>query len=266
MTDLKELIEVVKSVGSNLKDIHVKGSSVSSKEGHSNFVTKYDKLTQDALEKAFKEHWPEYKFIAEEQDEDQALSDEPTFIVDPIDGTNNFMFAIPISAISVALVEKQETVQAVIYNFFTDDLYYAEKGKGAYLNGERLKVSDLPMSESLFGLGTSPYYPETLDSVAILLKQLIPLTVDIRRLGSSAIDLPYVAAGKFGGFCELRLQVWDFAAAMLICKEAGAIISDLEQNEIDLAAGPSDIIVASPRVYKEFFEKVDLSEINLKAL
>ncbi len=260
MLDINKLIEFVKEDGRLLREANMTAEDVESKEGHQNFVTKYDKMSQDFLEEKLLAEWPEYTFISEEKSVQEQLTDAPAFILDPIDGTSNFMHSVPNSAISLAVVENKETVQAVVYNFAQDELFYAEKGKGAYLNGEKLEVSNTSMANSLFGVGTAPYYAELLAGSVSLIEQLIPVTTDVRRFGAAALDLVYVAAGRLGGFCELRLQVWDYAAGYLICEEAGAIVSDLNKNAIK-PLDSTHIIAANPKVYEEFFEKIDLEKI-----
>ena len=262
MLEIHKLIEIIKKAGAVLRDAKVDSKDLESKEGHQNFVTTYDKWSQEFLESEFTKLWPEYSFIGEEKPIEEQLSYAPTFIVDPIDGTTNFMHGITNSCISVAVVEKKETVQAVIYNFFQDELFYAEKGKGAFLNGESIKVNKLSMQDAVMGVGTSPYYAEYLAGSISLIHQLIPLSTDIRRMGSAALDLCYVACGRFGGFVETKLQLWDYAAGILICEEAGAKVSDLRAEKLQLT-GASSVIAANPNIYEEFFEKIDFTNIKI---
>ena len=260
MLDLEKLVAIVKEVGLKLKNIDRSDFEVEAKGGHQNFVTEYDKKTQDFLEERLTKEWPDYIFISEEQEVHEQLTDAPSFIIDPIDGTSNFIHAVPFSGISVAVVENKKTVQAIVYNFFLDELFTAERGKGAYLNGERISVSKNDLGNSLFGLGTAPYYDELHAGSISLIEQILPLSTDVRRYGSAALDLCYVAAGRFGGFSELKLQVWDYAAGYLIAEEAGAVVTDLHKNPIQ-PIDSTTLIAANPTVYAEFFEKIDLDKI-----
>lgn len=260
MLDINELIKIVKKDGEFLKSAVLKSSDVHEKSGHVNFVTKYDLASQNYLQEEFAKRWPEYNFIGEEEPIAKQLTDKPAFIVDPIDGTSNFMYGVPNSAISVAVVENQETVQGVVYNFFTDELFTAEKGKGAYLNGERIYAPERPLDGSLCAVGTSPYNEElrtgTLNMIEAILEHC-----DVRRMGAAALDFCYVACGRFSAFVELTMQAWDYGAGYLICEEAGAVVTDIKGNKIR-PLGESSIVAGNPIAHKELFEKVNISSFK----
>lgn len=260
MLDINELIEIVKKDGEFLKSAVLKSSDVHEKEGHVNFVTKYDMASQKYLQEEFAKRWPDYNFIGEEEPIANQLTDKPAFIVDPIDGTSNFMYGVPNSAISVAVVENQETVQGIVYNFLTDELFTAEKGKGAYLNGKKIQATERGLAGTLCAVGTAPYYDELRADTLNLIEQILQYC-DIRRMGAAALDFCYVACGRFSAFVELTMQAWDYAAGYLICEEAGAIVSDINGNKIK-PLGASSIVVGNPVAYKEFFEKIDLSSVK----
>ncbi|MDO5435867.1 MAG: inositol monophosphatase family protein [Clostridia bacterium] len=195
---------------------------IESKEGHANFVTAVDKKVQAYLRQRLPELVPGSRFIGEEG-ETEALTDDPTWIVDPVDGTTNLIHDYRQSAVSIALTMKGETVIGLVYQPYTDEMFLAEKGKGAYLNGRRIRVSDNAMERALVAFGTSPYNPEKAGiSLKTALRYLLTCA-DIRRTGSAAVDLCNVACGRTDVFFELELKPWDVAAGALLITEAGGV-------------------------------------------
>ena len=193
-----------------------------SKEGHANFVTSTDKRVQAFLREQLPKTVPGSRFIGEEG-ESMALTDDPTWIVDPVDGTTNLIHDYRHSAVSVALAVKKEPVLGLVYQPYTDELFRAEKGKGACLNGKPIRVSGTGMDRALVLFGTSPYNPQKAGtSLKTVLKYLLTCA-DIRRSGSAALDLCYVACGRAEVFFELELKPWDVAAGALLVTEAGGI-------------------------------------------
>ncbi len=225
---------------------------VSEKQGTANYVTEFDVKVQRFLEAELSKIIPEAAFLAEEEGEDEnKVGDGYTFIIDPIDGTANFTFGVNASVISVALAKDKKTVFGAVYNPYTDEYFYAEEGKGAYLNGEAIKVSKIPAKDALVGMGTAPYYRETLgkDTVS-LFADLFFNFGDIRRIGSAAFDLCNVARGSFGAFVEPILSPWDYAAGTLIVKEAGGIVTDFSGKEMT-SFEKSSVLAASKEVYEK---------------
>lgn len=261
LTDIEKLKAIVKEAGEIIRHAALDKNSVTSKEGHRNFVTTYDKKVQDFLEKRLLETWPGFGFVAEEQDTPETVGERPCFIVDPIDGTANFIHGLNLSAISVGVAEGGRTRQGVVYNPFLEELFWAEEGKGAWFNGKRLTCPDETLGLSLFCVGMSPYYDELLPATLELMGKIQPLVTDLRRLGAASIDLCYIACGRQGGFCEWRLQPWDYAAGMLIATEAGAIVTDMDGSPLRLD-GSSTILAAGPKAYAEFREKIDIKAIK----
>ncbi len=247
---VKKITVAVKEAGKLILSAHNQESSVTAKEGKKNFVTKYDVAVQDFLFRELKEDFPEAEFIGEES-ENSFSGSGLRFIIDPIDGTTNFMQDYRCSCISVALCEGNDVIAGVVYNPYTDELFTAEKGEGAYLNGDKIKVSERPLSDGLALFGTSPYHPENTDETFALLRKVFDLSRDIRRSGSAAYDICTVACGRCEVFFEKCLQPWDIAAGILILKEAGGIVTDFEGGEISLSA-PNDVIFANPKAYEEF--------------
>ncbi len=222
---LEEIISIVRKSGDIILFADDVERSTVSKEGRANFVTKYDVAVQTALQKELLRAVPDAAFIGEEGDHAQTLGQGLAFIVDPIDGTTNFIKDYHKSCVSVALADHGEIVLAVVYNPYTKEVFSARKGRGAFLNGQPIHVTDHPLSESLVCVGTSPYYPEWIDRTFDLAKVLYKASLDIRRSGSAALDLCDIACGRCGLYFEACLSPWDYAAGSLIVQEAGGRVS-----------------------------------------
>jgi len=176
------------------------------------------------------------------------ISNEYEWIVDPLDGTTNFLHQIPVFAVSIALRHGDEMISGVVYNVMVDECFYAWKDGGAWLNGAPIHTAaNMEFSEALIATGF-PYYDfERLEQYLSTFKELISSTRGVRRLGAAAVDLAYVACGRFDGFFEYSLHIWDIAAGILIVKEAGGIVSDFEGGQSHLTG--SEIIATSPHIY-----------------
>ena len=247
---VKRITQAVKEAGKIMLSAHNQEDAVTAKEGKKNFVTKYDVAVQDFLFRELGKTFPDAEFIGEEGENNFSIKGL-RFIIDPIDGTTNFMQDYHCSCISVALCEGAEVIAGVVYNPYTNEIFTAEKGKGAYLNGERIAVSERPLSDGLALFGTSPYHPENTDETFALLRKVFDLSRDIRRSGTASYDICMIACGRGEVFFEKGLQPWDIAAGTLIVKEAGGIVINYEGEEISLSA-PNDIIFANPKAYEEF--------------
>ena len=249
---LEKIIEIVKQAGEIYKsagdDLGVtqKGSNV-------NLVTKYDKLIQDFLFTELKKVVPGAQFMGEEGDENKELSDGCCFIIDPIDGTTNFVKGFQHSAISVGLAKDKELIIGVVLDPDRNNIYYAEKGRGAYLNGKRIHCSNEDMENSLVLFGTCPYEHEFAHKTFELAEQLFLKSIEVRRAGTAALDICYVAAGKGDFYYELILRPWDWAGATVILREAGGIAKTADGKDVD----PSKIqsyICGNEKNIKEFYE------------
>lgn len=221
---LKTVCEIVKQAGDII--LHASSASVHEKEGHFNFVTDTDVAVQEYLQNALSAHFSGVHFFSEEQ-ENEALTDAPTFVIDPIDGTINFMRSRSQSAISVAYLVEKQPVLAVVYQPYTNEMFTAEKGKGACLNGSPIHVSDTPFEKALVSFGTSPYDAELAKRTMQCALQFLLKAGDLRRTGSACVDLCDVACGRSDLFFELRLRPWDVAAGSLIVQEAGGFYHSL---------------------------------------
>ena len=217
---------------------------IESKEGIGNYVTKYDKLVQETLYKELLELIPEATFIGEEEDDHSKVAEGYTFIVDPIDGTTNFARGFNESFISVALLKDGDNFISVCYNPYLDEMFTAEKGKGAYLNGKAIQVSDKSLKEGLVFVGASPYYADLREKTYEMFRTVTQNASDFRRIGSAVLELCYVACGRAEAFIELRLQLWDFSAAKLIVEEAGGVITDAKGNKLSFD-GPCSIVATN---------------------
>ncbi len=243
---LEELQRLVREAGKLL----LKGgdAAIHDKQGHFNFVTDRDVEVQAFLKEGLLSLLPGSRFFAEEQ-ENGILDDQPTWIVDPIDGTVNFTRGRAFSAVSVALAERLKPVLAVIYNPYSGELFSARLGQGAQLNGRAIHVSNLPLERALITFGTSPYNPQlsgvSLQAALALLRQ----AGDLRRTGSAALDLAWLACGRTDFFFELSLSPWDFAAGALLVREAGGLIGTPE-GELQFSAH-SAIVAGSPACYEQ---------------
>ncbi len=247
---LDRIIGTVKEAGKIVLSAHNQENAVTAKEGKKNFVTKYDVAVQDFLFEELAKAFPEAEFVGEEG-ANNFESNALRFIIDPIDGTTNFMQNMRCSCISVALCKENDVIAGVVYNPYTNEIFSAEKGKGAYLNGEKIKVSDRPLSDGLALFGTSPYHPENTDATFALLRKVFDFCRDIRRSGSAAYDVCQIACGRCEVFFEKELQPWDIAAGTLILKEAGGIAMNYQGKEISFSK-PEDVVFANPRAYEEF--------------
>jgi myo-inositol-1(or 4)-monophosphatase len=250
-----EIKKIIKEAGNIMLQAQNIESVTESKQGRANFVTKYDVEVQNFLYKHLSLLLPQADFLGEEDLQRKASDSEYCFIIDPIDGTTNFIFDQKHSAISVALMHKNEIEIGIVYNPYSNEFFYAEKGKGVFLNEKPLKTGDLSLTEGVAGFGTSPYYSDKTDETFSIIKKLFENSLDIRRTGSAALDLSYVAAGRFVLFFELILSPWDFAAASLIVKEAGGVITTIDQKEITFNS-PCSIVAAAPRAYQDFFKLI----------
>ncbi|MBR6785332.1 MAG: inositol monophosphatase [Clostridia bacterium] len=247
---INRIIETVKEAGKIVLSAHNQESAVTAKEGKKNFVTKYDVAVQDFLFKELAKDFPEAEFVGEESENDFE-SKALRFIIDPIDGTTNFMQDFRCSCISVALCKENNVIAGVVYNPYTNEIFSAEKGKGAYLNGAPITVSERLLSDGLALFGTSPYHPENTDATFALLRKVFDFSRDIRRSGSAAYDICTVACGRCEVFFEKGLQPWDIAAGTLILEEAGGKALNYDGEEIDFSK-PNDVVFANPKAYEEF--------------
>jgi len=224
--------------------------SVDEKEGHGNYVTSVDKLLQDTLENGLLRLYPSSQFIGEEK-ENAVLTDAPSWVVDPLDGTANFICDYRKSAVSVALLINKTPVLGAIFNPYADEMFYAEKGKGAFLNGKPIHVSCRDFEHAMVSFGTSPYDSDKCDITMSLARDFIRTCADIRRCGSAALDLTDVACGRTDMFFEMILRPWDVSAGAIIIEEAGGIFDmPISPDGVDFG-GNHCILAGSKAVFEQ---------------
>lgn len=245
------LIQIAQEAGAFFRQDEL--TDVASKEGHANYVTNIDCKVQAFLEEKLLQLLPGSAFIGEEK-ENQALTDAPTWIVDPLDGTTNMIHDYRLSAVSIALCRDRKPVTGLIWQPFTKELFYAEAGGGAFLNGRLIHVSATPFDTALVAVGTAPYYEELEDASMKLAGAFLHRCADIRRSGSAAMDLAYLACGRHDIYFELRLKPWDYAAGSLIVQEAGGEIQmPLEGGKMDYDLSAA-ILAANPLCMQKALE------------
>ena len=219
-------IQAALEAGDLLKKGFSTNFPISNKEGKQNLVTEYDKASEKCIIESIKKRFPSHSFLAEESGDSGNASSEILWVIDPLDGTVNFAYGIPFFSVSIAAVQGELPLAGVVYNPLLGELFFAEKGKGAYFNGKRMSVSNKTnLEKSLLATGF-PYNVEKnpnscIDHVAKVLSMGIP----IRRLGSAALDLSYIACGRFDAYWEVELHPWDMAAGKLLVEEAGGIVT-----------------------------------------
>jgi myo-inositol-1(or 4)-monophosphatase len=200
-------------------------------KGEHDIVTVVDKKAEEILVDSLRVILPEAGFITEEKTVQQ-IDKEYMWVIDPIDGTSNFAHGIPLYSISIALQKNKETILGVVYEINHKECFYAIKDGGAFMNGQPIKVSIInDLHNSMLATGFPYAKFEKMDNYLACMKLLLPKCRSIRRMGSAAVDLCYVACGRFEGFFEYGLNIWDIAAGVLILQEAGGIITDFKGNE-----------------------------------
>lgn len=219
-----------------------------SAKGRSNFVTEADVAVQEFIRNGLQALYPDYGFFSEEQ-ENVADYSKPTWILDPIDGTANFITRYHQSAVSLALYAEGRVVFGMVYNPFTEETFTAEWGKGAFCNGVPIHVDEeVEFQDAIIDLGTMPYYKDCAEEVGRFAAAIIRNASDIRRIGSAALAMVYAAAGRTAAMMEGILQPWDYAAGMLIAQEAGAAVTDWQGNPL-VPEAPSAVLVSSKKIH-----------------
>ena len=219
-------------------------------------VTEIDHSVQSLLIDRLARMCPGARVLAEEQQEHRALTDEPTFIIDPVDGTTNFVHGVPHYCVSVAYAEQGEPVLGVVSAPALGEVFSSERGGGSFRNAERIKVS--PNSDPRRALGCTGLFGDSRAgraAAAELMGRALDHLRDIRRMGAAALDLCYVACGRFDLFWERGLNAWDIAAGMLIVREAGGRVSDAHGDTEGIMLSGS-IVAANPQLHRWFMETV----------
>jgi myo-inositol-1(or 4)-monophosphatase len=216
-------------------------------KGRNDFVTRVDQLAEEAIIEVIKDHYPDHAILAEES----GLSGENEYqwIIDPLDGTTNYLHGFPVFSVSIAVAHEDELQHAVVYDPLRQEIFSASRGQGAQLDGRKVRVSkQVGLRHALIATGF-PYRHDVkqVDTYLGMLRAVMLETAGVRRPGSAALDLCYVAAGRVDGFWEMGLRKWDIAAGALIIREAGGRISDFHGADAYLETG--NVVAGTPKVY-----------------
>jgi len=217
------------------------------------FVTEVDRQAEDEIISILRKAFPQHGILAEESG--SHAGDEYQWIIDPLDGTTNFLHGFPQFAVSIALQHKGRLEQAVVYDPVLQELFTASRGAGAQLNDRRIRVTKHGQLEgALLGTGFPFKAQQHLDAYLDMFRALFPQTAGIRRPGSAALDLSYVACGRLDGFWEIGLNTWDMAAGVLLIQEAGGLCSDFMGGHDYLKNG--NIVTANPKLFQQLLKAI----------
>ena len=249
--EIQNIIKIVEDAAGILSQRDLIGDI--SVKGPADFVTEADKDIQQFIQAELLVQYPDIQFLGEEDSQKEVDFYGKMWVLDPVDGTTNLIHDYRSSAISLALFEAGKPVLGIIYQPYTKELFWAQKGKGAFLGTERISVSEAgSLSESIVNVGTSPYKKELADENFELIKKVFCKSQDIRRSGSAALDLAWIACGRSDAFFERNLKLWDFAAGWIIIEEAGGKIADFNGMEISPVIA-ADIVTGTPKVCEELW-------------
>jgi len=224
-------------------------------KGRADYASEVDHLAENEIMRVLRHAYPDHAILAEETGAQQG--NEFCWIIDPLDGTTNFLHGYPQFAVSIALRNKDRLEQAVVFDPYKNELFTASRGDGAYLNDRRIRVSRVSQLEfALLGTGFPFRSHAYLDVWIETLRTFIKDTSGVRRAGSAALDLAHVACGRFDGFWEFGLKPWDMAAGCLLIQEAGGIVSDLRGDTNYFDSG--NILAGNPKIHQEMLTRVGL--------
>jgi myo-inositol-1(or 4)-monophosphatase len=245
----KEAGNIITSYAKRIDELTIENKAAN------DFVSQVDKEAENTIIRILKRAYPDHSILAEESGEHIIPDSEYEWIIDPLDGTTNYLYGIPQYAVSIGLKHQGRMLVGVVFDPLKEELFAAARGEGATLNNRRIRVTPRLSMESALLVTGIPYRPDqNLDLYLETLRVLVPGTAGIRRPGSAALDLAYVAAGRYDGFWEFSLNQWDIAAGVLLVQEAGGIVGDLKGGNKHLESG--DIIAASPKVFKEMAQRL----------
>lgn len=222
-------------------------------KGRNDFVTEVDRLAEAEIIDVISSSYPDHAILAEESGTRSGNTYQ--WIIDPLDGTTNYLHGYPVFSVSIALVHEGTIEQGVIFDPLRDELFTASRGRGAQLNNRRIRVSTVrKLSASLLGTGFPYSVLDQLDPWLKTFKTMLIHSSGVRRAGSAALDLAYVACGRFDGFWEVGLKSWDVAAGSLLIQEAGGLVSDFNNTQTHLTSG--NIIAANPDIHPKMLDIV----------
>lgn len=253
MIVMEEIQSIVREAAKLFADRTAAG--IIREKGVCDYVTVVDEAVQCFIQKKLGKLYPHIQFIGEEKDNSAVDMSGLVWVLDPVDGTTNLVHDYRNSAISLALMNNREVILGIVYNPFTDEMYYAKKGEGSFLNGEKIHVSDaMAMKESLISIGTSPYFKEESEDNFKVFTRIFKDCQDIRRLGSAALDLAHVACGRIEGYMENHLKLWDYAAGALIVREAGGEVLNYSGAKLPMEM-EGNVVAGNEMISKILVEK-----------
>ena len=249
-------MEAAREAGLYLKDNIGKIKNIErKKEQATNLVTEIDKQSEALIIEKIHRHFPEHAVLGEESGEHKRTS-EYKWIIDPLDGTTNFTHGLPIFCVTIGVEFKSEIIAGAIYNPNTDEMFSAEKGKGAFLNSKKIQVTSTDsLIESLLVTGFPYNVDENPYNVVEHFVNFLPVAQGVRRLGSAALDMAYVACGRMDGYWEVFLNPWDKAAGILIMREAGGKVTDFDGNESNVIYNPNTV-ASNGKIHKEMISVI----------
>ena len=225
-------------------------------KGAADYVTNVDVAVQKYLKEALGNEFPDIALIAEEKENLGLDPDKSYWILDPIDGTTNLIRDYHLSAVSLGLYENGEITFGVVYNPFTEELFYGAKGEGAYLNGRKIQVSDTPdFGDAVISYGSTPYKKEEARNLFPIFYSIFMKCGDFRRTGSAELDMCYVACGREHGYIERDLKPWDYSAGTVILREAGGVVKNWKGEEPSYLKN-EDILACVPQFEENLLKEL----------
>jgi len=249
---LNKVALIIRRAGDMIRGADRGRMVIEEKSSPGDMVTHYDIAVQDMLFQELRRLLPEAGFIGEENGLNIGDNSGYCFLVDPIDGTANFARDYHHSSVSVGLAYAGRMVIGLVLNPYLDELFYAQAGRGAFLNGRPIHASERGLPHSIVLFGTSPHDKSKVDETFALAKLLHLNSLDVRRSGSAALDLCYIAAGRCELFFEMRLEPWDYAAASLIVQEAGGVVTSLDGHPLAFD-GPHSVLAGGRQAYQDYW-------------
>lgn len=251
--DMEQVINIVKEASKLFADREA--AEHTTVKGKADFVTEVDVAVQNYIQERLEQLYPQIQFLSEEKNNEDVDKNGLVWVLDPVDGTTNLIHDYKASVISLALMELGKPMMGIVYNPYNKELFTAKAGEGCYCNGKKVTVSSATeMEDCLIAIGTSPYYKEMAKKNFAIFEKLFCDCQDIRRTGSAALDLAYVASGRIEGYFERSLKIWDFAAGTLLVQEAGGMVVNYqgEEAKMDMVG---DIVAGNRAVVAKLVEK-----------
>ncbi|PID99914.1 MAG: inositol monophosphatase [Thiothrix nivea] len=241
--------DIIRRYRDKVENLHIH------RKAENDFVTEVDRQAEQVIITALRKAYPDHAILGEESGQHGDTQAEYQWVIDPLDGTTNFLHGIPQFAVSIALKQRGRLLLGAIYDPVKDEMFAAARGDGATLNNRKIRVTDrTSLHNALLCTGIAFRQDQSLTLSLDSLRVLLPGTAGVRRPGAAALDLAYVAAGRFDGFWEFGLREWDLAAGVLIVQEAGGLIGDVQGGNTHLQSG--DVLAANPRLFREMVQRL----------